>query len=683
MGVVDNFTPTFEGGDEDALVRYNYIIMKMFGLRFEVFCIAAAVVGLCGGAEYRHRDLENADFEVRASDGGAAMWQIPEGTGWRMAEGEGVNGTRALCYDGDAGVSKRGIPLQWVEIDRSKRYLMEAWVRTVGISSGGASICIMCHDKDGNVFYGKYSPDRVVGTTDGWVKISDVTGAGQFPDSAVKLSLCLFVQGTPTGKAYFDNVRLVPYAAARAPVYGLYSSAYRDSAVEGRVVFHAALNLSEEEFAKRRPVAAFRFAAADGSRKCRRADAVTPTEASLEIDVADLAVGTNAVEFAMAGADGASIGRASLDFARTERPVGRRVWVDRHNRTVVDGKPFFPLGAYVNHIDWNGETNLSVYCQAPFNCILPYALPQNRECLDLCRERNLMVIASVYHVWARTRNAWVKSEEEEEPFLRQAAALCASHPAMLAWYLYDELPTAMLPRMVKRQCLMREIDPDHPTLGCVCSVDEMRDYMPTFDVVGSDPYPIGREQIKALPISLAADWTRKTRRGTFGARAMWQIPQMFDWDWFRKEGNPKFPTYDEFRNMSYQCVAEGANGLVYYHFTKCLQNDDKFGEHWPYVCAALREIASSIPVFLLDPGPAPASAPNDEMPLRTWRGGGSTWVLAVNATRNPLSTEVEFKESLGTVAETRFGAAPKVDGGRLRFDMAPLESVFFRLKPAE
>ena len=652
-----------------------YTVRKIARSTLMIFAALAS----CPAAQCAHRDMVNADFEMRSSDGGAVAWTLPPETGWRMADGEGINGTRALCYDGDADAQKRGLVTQWVEIDRSKKYLMEAWVRTVGISSGGASICIQCHDKDGNVFYGKYSHDRIVGDTDGWVRISDVTGAGQFPDKAVKLSLCLFVQGTPRGKAYFDNVRLVPYDQARARVAGLYSSVYRDSAAAGSVTFHAALNLSEEEFAAKRPVAGFRFMAADGTRKGRFADRLSRSSASLTLDVKDLALGTNVVEFALAGADGEKIGKASLDFVRTEKPVCRRVAIDRYNRTVVDGKPFFPLGAYIGHIDWHGETNFSIYCQAPFNCVLPYTLPQNKECLDLCQRTNLMVIASVYHVWAGTRSAWVKREADEEPFLRKAAELCVHHPALLAWYLYDELPASMLRRMDKRRRLMAEIDPEHPTFGCVCQVDEMREYLPTFDVVGSDPYPIGREHIKAHPISMAGDWTRRTREGTFGVRAMWQIPQMFDWNWYSKGGTPKFPTYEEFRNMSYQCVAEGANGLLYYQFTRLLKEEKTFTACWPYVCKALREIAAAIPVFLLDPGPTPISAPNDDLPLRTWRVGDSTWVLVVNATRAPLVAEVRFAEALGSVAETRFGSAPKVDGTTLRFDMAPLECALFRM----
>ena len=129
----------------------------------------AAVLAAAGAAE--PKPLVNADFESFEKDGHPTGWELPPGTGWSIAANEGVNGLHALCYDGDKVSNGRGIPLQWVEIDRSKKYLIEGRVRTVGLTGGGASICLQCHDKNGNVFYGKYSHDMITGTTDDWVKI--------------------------------------------------------------------------------------------------------------------------------------------------------------------------------------------------------------------------------------------------------------------------------------------------------------------------------------------------------------------------------------------------------------------------------------------------------------------------------------------------------------------------------
>jgi hypothetical protein len=82
-----------------------------------------------------------------------------------------------------------------------------------------------------------------------------------------------------------------------------------------------------------------------------------------------------------------------------------------------------------------------------------------------------------------------------------------------------------------------------------------------------------------------------------------------------------------------------------------MKAEETFARCWPYVCAALREIAAAIPVFLLEPGPILASRSSEDLLVRTWRDGESAWILAVNATRKPLSAEVEFEGNLGSLAE--------------------------------
>ena len=133
--------------------------------------------------------------------------------------------------------------------------------------------------------------------------------------------------------------------------------------------------------------------------------------------------------------------------------------------------------------------------------------------------------------------------------------------------------------------------------------------------------------------------------------------------------------------MSYQCIAEGANGLIYYNFSRFLRDDKNFVEHWTYVRSVVREIASVMPVFLLNPGPKPVLYDNTRMSVRTWSDGGSTWVLAVNDTRNPLVAEVRFSSAVGAVAETAFGDPPTTSGDALSVNMPPLGCILTRLEP--
>ena len=635
---------------------------------------SVALAALTAGA------MVNVDFETTDDKGRPVGWRLPADSGWSIVEGEGINGTRALCYDADKKAPKTGCAQQWTTLDDlSKKYLVEAYVRTVGVVGRGATLSLLCHDKNGRQFYGKYSHDEIGGTSDGWKKISTVTGAGQFPPEAVKFTFNLYA-GTASGKIYFDNVRLVPYEAVRAEVGGLFCDVYRNEAADGQATFRVALNLDDAVFKTNVPSGFCRFTAADDRLVTRPVAVRSPREAEFTLDVADLALGTHPVSFALRGADGRRIGKSETPFTRLEKPVARRVAFDRYNRTRVDGKPFFPLGMYISRISGLNATNLDVYCQAPFNCILPYAQPESREEFDVCRRRGLMLIASVYKVWAGRRTAWVKSEADEQPYLHRVMSQFRDHPALLAWYIGDELPAAMIPRMAVRQTFMAAEDPDHPTYFCNCNIDEMRDFLPGYDVVGSDPYPIGREQIKALPISLAAEWTRETRMRSLGVRPMWQIPQAFDWAWFGNGENPKFPTHEEFRNMSYQCIAEGANGLIYYSFTQMQRKDKDFAAHWAYVCETVREIAANIPVFTLVPGPAVRNPAPDRLSVRTWRADdGAVWLLAVNDTREPLSAAVGLDAQPASIGRIAFGPSPKLTNASLAFSFAPLESTLVKL----
>lgn len=143
-------------------------------------------------------------------------------------------------------------------------------------------------------------------------------------------------------------------------------------------------------------------------------------------------------------------------------------------------------------------------------------------------------------------------------------------------------------------------------------------YLNTFDVIGTDPYPIGR-----APASWAAQWTAETLRQVERARPMWQVPQLHNWANYRKgeAEDPKLhtPTFDEVRSMAWQCIAEGATGLVFYSWFDVKRNPDvSFDVQWDGLKRIAAEIDLLAPVLLsIDPvpevqvscDPAPAAGP--------------------------------------------------------------------------
>lgn len=121
-------------------------------------------------------------------------------------------------------------------------------------------------------------------------------------------------------------------------------------------------------------------------------------------------------------------------------------------------------------------------------------------------------------------------------------------------------------------------------------------------MIGTDPYPIGRK-----PASVAAEWTAETFRQVEGTRAVWQVPQVFNWGNYAhtpdEKSKGRTPTFDEMRSMTWQCIAEGATGLVFYSWFDIKRNPDvPFDTQWEHLKRIAVEVDQMAPALLsVDP----------------------------------------------------------------------------------
>ena len=101
--------------------------------------------------------------------------------------------------------------------------------------------------------------------------------------------------------------------------------------------------------------------------------------------------------------------------------------------------------------------------------------------------------------------------------------------------------------------------------------------------VGTDPYPI-----PSAPIGNVALWTRTTDDEVMGLKPIWQVPQAFAWADCRgpDSKNDRFPTREEMLNMTWQCVANGANGIVYWCYRLLYKKGKFMVDRWADICAA-------------------------------------------------------------------------------------------------
>ena len=614
--------------------------------------LLAALVGLAsalGAAASEPALLVNGDFEA----GGPF-----EATGWGAARGyysfvpgEGRNGTRALFYElapGSAGdAASQAVPLK-----PGVRYVVEGWVRTENVAGGkngmgGIKISVQWRKVNGSRGGGKFS-EKKRGTSKGFEK---VTFAVLIPDDAVDCRLIPIVQPGVTGRVWFDDFSIRP--VDRKPICAVVSDAYRNVAVSGKARLTASVLLPSGRGSEKSVRGVFCVPCADGKTE-RLTATFDGAYASVDLDVSRLAVGRTKIVFRLENTKGELLDEKPLDFERVTAPPDWPVRLEK-SRLLVDGRPFFPIGVYIPKID---AATLAEVKKGAFNCVLAYK-SATREELDLAAAAGLKVIYSVKGTYFGTKacKGVIRSEAEEYAWLRNCIQEHRNHPALLAWYVNDELDVAYRDRLVRHRDFVAELDPGHPTYSVMYQVDDFPEYVGTYDVVGSDPYPISTPE-GSSPISKVTDDTRVTVAAACGG-GVWQVPQIFDWGAYRKAdaARTRAPTAEEMRNMFWQCVAAGANGLIPYCLDGVRRMDarDPYDVQWKKICDLTREIAAAVPVLTsAEPAPDVTGVPAN-VGVRAWRKDGRTHVLCVNLTREPVVAAVEVaghgkvKFSLGPI----------------------------------
>lgn len=310
------------------------------------------------------------------------------------------------------------------------------------------------------------------------------------------------------------------------------------------------------------------------------------------------------------------------------------------NCFIVDGKPFFPLGLSCQGYEVATDAVLDKYTEAPFNVIsLPYVRP-NRAQLDNFARHKLMVlypVRSFFHGGKRAPKT-IQCVADELPALKAALDPVKDHPAILGWELADEASPALVPKLAARRDWLEQYDPDHPVFGVFNRVDAIRSYLPAVDVLGTDIYPIG-----SRPARAAGDDTVRTREGTFGRRALFQVMQCFAWEdlkYIRRPG--RFPTREELRAMAWQMIAGGASGLRGFAFNMMvdLKTLQPRNHGWEDCVAVAKEIAAAIPVLLAGDEPPQLEKVPAPLLARTFREGEKAWLLVCNLTEKDVRERV-------------------------------------------
>ena len=602
-----------------------------------MFSIAlSAMVAVCSSAASEEL-MKNPDFEGAMENGKAFGWNY-DGKKAQAGRGFGRNCSPGIKYIGDGGAYEW--VYQRVPVESGQDYRFEAWVKTENIvGTKGVFIAAVCYSAEGKWQETSSSPN-ISGTSDGWQKLTvDMRPKG----TTASVELSIRVSDGETGTFYADDFSFAK--TVRPPIKFLVCDAYRSTSAGGKVAFKLVSNMTDDEIAAKGWKGQIRLPSHDATSHFTTAPAPAFTNgvSSFKIDVDKMPFGEFPVSFAFVDGSGRVAVSKTVFFNHVKAMPKRRVSIDFQGLAVVDGKPFFPFGMFVHSF---AGPKAEKYAKGPFNCILSYGA-LTRAQMDFAHSKGLKVLYSVKDIFrgAAFQPFAMADEDDEVAFVAAKVASLKDHPALLGWYTQDEAGPGIVPRLTDRDRLIRMIDPDHPTYGCLCRTDATIEYMGTSDVLGTDPYPLTG---KAKRIVRVAESTRNAKAAFFGMRQLWQVVQAFDWSYYNKDKSCMYhPNGDEILNMCLQSVAAGANGVLLYSYSALGGNafgrsQEDFEKYWQEACRAGEAFSRMIPVFLSDDASHLVEGVGDELPVRAWRHDGKVWYLAVNATYKPVKAHVRI-----------------------------------------
>ena len=606
--------------------------------------------------------VKNGSFEVRGAQS-EKCWRLSEG--WSIGRGFGRNGSGGLVFESAARREKPSFAEQTVDVEPGRIYDFEAWIDAQIDLAKGINVQVHYLDENGKRVGGIYTGARPCNK--GWGRLWVRTT--RLPANVRQVRLRPIVPEGGTGKVCFDDISFTLHKVE--PVTAFCSSCYRDEAVpeDGKVTFHAGIDLNDSGCTNNEVDVVFSFEAAEGRRVRRKADRFVGTDASVEVAQEELRMGTQEIAAEVVKPDGTVIGRRSLKFTRFAARPARRVRFDRLGRTILDGKPFFPLVIYCSHPESNMIAQVG---KSPFNTMMAYG-KFDWTMLDCCRENGLMAIPYVGDLSSRDSSIVKKVLKLRE------------HPALLAWLINDERPLSMLKQILSRYQTVCENDPDHPTWAVLYQVDQMRGYVGTCDAIGSDPYPI-----QHASLTLAHKWVEKTRSATFGAVPLWQTIQIFDWAAYKTKAVPgtdvskyRAPTLAEMKIMAWFQIAGGANALLMYSYNPIVKMSwrDPFEVKWKEVCECAGEIASVSDILLsVEPPPVIGKVPSS-LSVRTWRTGDAAHLLVCNVTGKRLRERIPLGAAkIGDMRVVHGGGVSMAEGNVLAVDFTPEGYAFLSFK---
>lgn len=211
------------------------------------------------------------------------------------------------------------------------------------------------------------------------------------------------------------------------------------------------------------------------------------------------------------------------------------------------------------------------------------------------------------------------------------------HPAVWAWYLYDEPKPEMLERANEVVASIRRNDDKHPLI----IASKTPEYVALVDMSLAYSYPV---KDQPSPTNDLNDYVIKTEAAVAGGKPFISLIQTFNWNHYwpfakRREGN-RLPTLAEMRFMAYAGILQGCRGVFFFSFqTLPIEHDHLNGEAVPLI-KELKEVREYLIWRQTEPGAFVNGFPPGA--AGSWTDGGKTLLILSNPSSSLITVSLKI-----------------------------------------
>lgn len=671
----------------DNLTTGGNKLMKNIGI---MLLIAAAGVSAFAAklADFKPLDPASLKKTVKLFDfeRGSKLPELPEH--WSIGEYDGQSGSAGLTLSRTTEDKYTFVSIPIKTLTPGNRYRLTATVRIEGLTNakgktvknGGAKIAIVDYRKNNKVI-GSSGPLRVA-APDGKCDWTTVHIEFVMPRNADSVNLNLSVMpryawdSRPAcTRVSYDNVK-IEQLGDNVIMYPLLPKQLKldDRGLVRLRVVDAATG------GKRKLVA---FAKLENGKElfCKVAVGMA------HFKLGKLAAGQHRVEFSVGDLDTKKIiATVAYPFTVTDAaPPEGAVVTEADARVLVDGKPFFPVGFYVNHKQLTPE-HIEMMRRAGANTLLPGSTHRMRlpgqqgetgmaavkSSMDYLHKNGFKVIFGLGY-FPGSRGVVLDDYDGvkgRHNVARHIVNGIKDHPALLAYYISDENDISTLEEVRNCRTFISMLDPFHPVVTLTNLPENYIYFGPTGDIMAMDRYPIYTKNTQSISIIRKCF---ETQRAVCRLGAWW-VPQIFNWGIFRgSEPYDKFryPTEEEMRSQVLFALNQRARAIIFYSFDSVWRHD-KFDpgaseRFWPQVTAATRLAKELTPFFLAAGAPKnvkTASTGKSRVEAKLHKAGGKT-VVAVTSD-GPGEARAVLNAGIAGL-RSRYGHTRELGGGKYEF----------------